>query len=35
MGQFKTINLNITDNIYLFGDKNVTEFKLRFKRPKI
>ena len=35
MGQFKAIYLNITDNKYLFGDKNVTEFKLRFKRPKV
>ena len=35
MGHLKSINLNMTDNIYLFVDKNVTEFKLRFKRPKI
>ena len=35
MGHLKEIYLNITDNIYLFGDKNVAEFKLRFKRLKV
>ena len=35
MGQLKFIYLNIMDKKYLFGDKNVTKFKLQFKRPKI